>query len=162
MPSKVFLATLVASVLFVASGAIELGFSVIVGNQIHNIPKDGKEATRNLLYQRFPLTVGIVNGAFILATFFFMLPGLMSNSRGWLKSGGYMITVCGLFTLCVGVYLWVMTLRIKEDFFSTYLAQDPNVQSLIQTSVRESSSSSPNLSFPACFPPSTHFRTHMC
>ncbi|KND87373.1 hypothetical protein TOPH_07990 [Tolypocladium ophioglossoides CBS 100239] len=135
MPNKIFLATLAADGIFLATGCLELGFSLIVRSQMNNAPQDGQEAVRNLLYQGFPLTAGIVNAAFILAAFFFTFPGLISPMRGWLKVGGYMITFCGLFTLCVGVYLWVMTLRVKESFFPTFVAQDPAVQQLIQKSV---------------------------
>lgn len=135
MPNKVFLAALAVDIVFLATGCLELGFCLVVRSQMNNAAQDGQEAVRNLLYQSFPLTAGIVNAAFIIAAFVFTLPGLISPMRGWLKFGGYMVTVCGLFTLCVGVYLWVMTLRVKESFFPTYVAQDPTVQQLMQESV---------------------------
>lgn len=100
-----------------------------------NEPQDGEEATRNLLYKEFPLAAGIANGAFIIVAFVASLPGLLMPMRGWLKASGYMITVCGLFTLCVGVYLWVMTLNLGDNFFDTYLDQEPAVHDLIQTRV---------------------------
>ncbi|TQS33204.1 hypothetical protein Golomagni_06458, partial [Golovinomyces magnicellulatus] len=85
-------------------------------------------------YHRFPFTAGIINGAFILATFLFTLPGLLMSARSWLKASGYMITGCGIFTLCLGVFLWVMTLRIKEDLFPVYEDAETDIQSLVQTS----------------------------
>lgn len=135
MPDKVFLTTLAADVLFLATGAIQLGFSLVVQSHLGNTPKDGHEAIRNFLYHRFPFTAGIVNGAFILATFLFTLPGLLMSARSWLKASGYMITGCGIFTLCLGVFLWVMTLRIKEDLFPVYEDAESDIQSLVQTSV---------------------------
>ncbi|UNI24187.1 hypothetical protein JDV02_009954 [Purpureocillium takamizusanense] len=134
MPNKVFLAALAADVLFLATGCIQLGFCLIVRGLMNDVPSDGTEAVRNLLYRRFPLTAGIVNAALIIATFVFTVPGMMSPVRGWLKAGGYLITICGLYTLCVGVFLWIMTLRIKDAFFETYVDQTPAVQSLIQDS----------------------------
>lgn len=134
MPNKVFLAALAADVIFLASGALELGFSLVVSGQMFNKPQEGHEAVRNLLYQTFPLTAGVANASVILGAALFTLVGLMSPVRGWLMIGGYLIAVCGLLTLCIGVYLWVMTLRIKETFFPTYVAQDPSVQRLIQDS----------------------------
>ncbi|KAH8677052.1 hypothetical protein BGZ61DRAFT_360612 [Ilyonectria robusta] len=132
--NKVFLATVAADGLFLAAGIMELVFSLVVRSQMNDIPTDGEEATRNLLYQRFPLAAGIVNAAFILLTFVATLPGLFMPARGILKVGGYMVTFCAIFTMCVGVFLWVMTLRIRGEFVSVYVAQDPSVQSLIQNS----------------------------
>ncbi|PNY26701.1 Uncharacterized protein TCAP_03369 [Tolypocladium capitatum] len=134
MPNMVFLATLAADVLFLATGCIELGFSLVVNSQMTNAPQDGQGAIRNLLYQSFPLTAGIVNAVFILVAFFFTLPGFVSPVRVWFKLGGLMITFSGLFTMCVGVYLWVMTLQFKQSFFPTFVAQDPAVHKLIQQS----------------------------
>ncbi|KAF7558928.1 hypothetical protein G7046_g5241 [Stylonectria norvegica] len=134
MANRIFLVTVLANFLFLGTGILELAFSLVVRSQMNNLPSGGQEATRNLLHQRFPLTAGIVNAAFILVTFVATLPGLFMPTRGILKVGGYMVTLCAVFTMCVGVFLWVMTLRLKEDFVSVYLAQDPSVQSLIQTS----------------------------
>ncbi|EXV00623.1 hypothetical protein X797_006340 [Metarhizium robertsii] len=134
MANKVFTTTLGISLLFLASGCLELGFSLVVRNMMDSKPESGQEAVRNLLYQMFPLTAGIANGAATLATFAFTLLGLMSPMRSWLKAGGYLITLCGLFTLCLGVYLWIMTLRLKDGFFPTYLELEPGVQSLVQQS----------------------------
>ncbi|KAH0596779.1 hypothetical protein MHUMG1_05087 [Metarhizium humberi] len=135
MANKVFTTTLGISLLFLASGCLELGFSLVVRNMMDSKPESGQEAVRNLLYQMFPLTAGIANGAATLATFAFTLLGLMSPMRSWLKAGGYLITLCGLFTLCLGVYLWIMTLRLKDGFFPTYLELEPGVQSLVQQSL---------------------------
>ena len=145
MPCKVFLAALAADVLFLVTGCILLGFSLVVRNQMNNAPQDGPEAIRHLLYQRFPLTAAMVNAVFIFAASIFTIPGLMSPMRFLLKFGGYFVTICGLFTLVIGVYLWIMTLRIKASFFPTYVEQDPAVQSLIQVSVRQ-----PPPSLPPC------------
>ncbi|KAH6605619.1 tetraspanin [Trichoderma cornu-damae] len=134
MPDKVFLATLLADALFLASGAMELGFSIAAMNLKDKAPTDGKDATRHLVYQRFPLTAGIANAIFVLATFVFTIPALALAKRNLLKIGGYMITVCGAFTLAVGLYLWIMTLRLKETFEPVYAEQDSAIQSLVQTS----------------------------
>lgn len=135
MPDKTFVATLVANMLFLASGAMELGFCIAALNLKDKTPVDGRDATRHLLYQHFPLTVGIVNAVFVLATFVFTIPALALVKRSLLTISGYMITVCGVFTLAVGLYLWIMTLRLKETFAPIYAEQDPSIQSLVQTSV---------------------------
>lgn len=151
MPNKVFLAALAANIIFLGTGCLELGFSLVVRSQLFNKPQDGQEAVRLLLYQGFPLTAGIVNASFIIAASVFTLIGLMSPMRGWLKAGGYAVALCGLFTLCVGVFLWISTLRIKDAFFPVYVDQDPVVQQLIQTSVRLP---------PRSFAPKALFRRH--
>ena len=135
MVNKILAATLAAHVLFLGGGCLELGFCLIVRNTMDDTPEDGEEAVRNLLYRDFPLEAGIVNGALIVATFVAALPGLLTPVRGWLKAGAYMVTLCALFTLCVGVYLWIMTLKVGDAFFDTYVDQEPAVHDLIQTRV---------------------------
>ncbi|KAM0560962.1 hypothetical protein ACHAPJ_003460 [Fusarium lateritium] len=134
MVDKIFLATVIADILFLASGVMELVFSLVVRSLMNNMPSDGVDATRNLLYQRFPLTAGIVNAVFILVTFAATLPGLVMPARSFLKVSGYMVTLCSIFTMCVAVYLWVMTLKMRGQFFNIYIEQEPEVQSLIQNS----------------------------
>ncbi|KAH8171816.1 tetraspanin family protein [Sarocladium implicatum] len=133
MVNRILATTMGIHVLFLLTGCLSLGFSLIVRNLMDMDPNDGEEATRNLLYKEFPLTAGIANGALIIIAFVASLPGLLMPLRGWLKASGYMITICGVFTLCVGVYLWVLTLNIRESFFDTYLDQEPAVHDLIQT-----------------------------
>lgn len=135
MPDKVFLTTLAADALFLATGGIQLGFCLVVQSHLNDVPKTGHEATRSFLYHEFPFTAGIVNGSFILVTFLLTIPGLLMSVRTWLKASGYMITVCGIFTLCIGVFLWILTLRVKEDLFPVFSSADESIQSLIQTSV---------------------------
>lgn len=55
MTNKILVAFVVADVLFLLSGAVELGFSIVVGNIMTETAVDGQTAARNLLYQRFPL-----------------------------------------------------------------------------------------------------------
>lgn len=56
MVNAVLGAYVVADLLFAGTGAILLGFSVIVQNFMFEVPTDGVQAVRNLLYQQFPLT----------------------------------------------------------------------------------------------------------
>jgi len=79
--------------------------------------------------------VGIVNSVFIFVAFLFTIPGLITPARGWLKLGGWMTTICGMFSLILGLYLWILTLKTKEDFAPLYFAQPPEIQELMQTAV---------------------------
>ncbi|KAK4649477.1 uncharacterized protein QC761_119270 [Podospora bellae-mahoneyi] len=132
MVNKVQAAYVMADGLFLLMGIFIIGFSVIVGNIRDEIPENGRQAARNLLYQRFPLTAGIVNAVFIFLTFMVTLPGLATQSRGWLKLGAYMTTFCGLFSMILGLFLWILTLKTREDFAPLYWAQPANVQQLMQ------------------------------
>lgn len=51
----------------------------------------------------------------------------------WTKLGVYMTVFSSLFTMVLGLYLWVMTLRTKEDFEPLWIAQTSEVQDLMQT-----------------------------
>jgi hypothetical protein len=55
MGNKILMAFVAADILFLISGAIQLGFSIIVQNTMNNVANDGETLARNLLYQRFPL-----------------------------------------------------------------------------------------------------------
>ncbi|KAK4237842.1 hypothetical protein C8A03DRAFT_44346 [Achaetomium macrosporum] len=131
--NKVQLAYVVSDGLFLLMGIFILAFSIIVGNIKDEVPTDGQQAARNLLYQGFPLTAGIVNAVFIFLTFLVTLPGLATASRGWLKLAGYMAVFCAIFSMALGLDLWISTLRIREDFAPLFSAQSEDVRSLMQT-----------------------------
>lgn len=135
MVNKILLAAVAADVLFLAAGASQLAFALVVRNLMDEDPQEGRQAARNLLYQRFPLEAGLVNAIFIFVTFFVTLPGLLTPARSWLKLSGFLVTICAIFTLCIGIFLWVLTLNSGKDFFDIWMAQEPKVQSLMQTSV---------------------------
>ncbi|TPX13884.1 uncharacterized protein E0L32_005584 [Thyridium curvatum] len=133
MANKILLAYIGADGLFVIMGAIMLGFSVIVQNDAFTTPAEGMQAARNLFYQKFPLTAGIVNAVFIFVTFLSTVPAIITPSRAWLKISGYLVTVCAAFSLILGLYLWILTLTVKKDFAPIWIAQTPEIQSLMQT-----------------------------
>jgi hypothetical protein len=136
MVNKVLLTTAFFNVLVLASGVLILTTSLVIRSQMNRTTTDGPSALRNLIFVRLPLDAGIANGVFILITSVLSLPGiLMQSTRGWLKLTGYMVTVCGLFTMCLGVYLWIMTLKIGEGFQQVYEELEPDIQSLIQSDV---------------------------
>ncbi|KAF4124638.1 tetraspanin [Geosmithia morbida] len=135
MANKLLIVVIVADILFLATGILELAFSVVTQQRGNRDPANGEDVIRDLVDQRLPLTPGIINGVFILASFVATLPGLlMPTTRGWLKAAGYMVTVCGLFSLILGVDLWLMTLKIGTNFGNVYVDLDSNQQELVQTS----------------------------
>ncbi|KAI0125223.1 tetraspanin [Xylariales sp. AK1849] len=134
MVNKVQAAFVAVDGLFAMMGAIMLGFSVIVLNTCFNPPTEGTQAAQDLLYQRFPLTAGVANGAFTLFIFLVTLPALATPSRGWLKFVGYLVVADALFTMIIGLDLWIITLRTKQEFSQIWIAQTAQVQDLMQTS----------------------------
>lgn len=71
----------------------------------------------------------------IFATFVLTLPAIAMPTRGWLKISSYLVVANALFSVVIGLYLWITTLRTKENFSPVWNAQTPNVQSLMQTTV---------------------------
>lgn len=136
MANKILAAYIVADFLFVLMGALMLGFSIIVGNVRNEIPTEGEQAARNLLYQKFPLTAGLVNAIFIIVTFVLTIPALSTPARGWLKMSGYLVAVNALFSLVIGLFLWIITLKTKDDLFPVWSAQTPQVQSLMEVTFK--------------------------
>jgi hypothetical protein len=84
--NKILVAFVVADILFLISGAIELGFSIVVNNIMDELPDDGETIARNLLYQRFPL-----QGEFVDAPALYWEGEKRSLSAGGLSHGK-----CGL------------------------------------------------------------------
>ncbi|KAK4453520.1 hypothetical protein QBC34DRAFT_208837 [Podospora aff. communis PSN243] len=133
MASKVTLAYLVSDLLFVLMGIFMLAFSIIVQNIQFEEPTNGRQAARNLLYQRFPLTAGIANAIFVFATFVVTIPGIITPARGWLKVSGIMATFSAIFSMIIGLFLWITTLKTKGDFAPLWMAQPAAIQELMQT-----------------------------
>jgi hypothetical protein len=63
------------------------------------------------------------------------LPGLATAARKWLKLAGYMAVVCAIFSMCLGLYLWILTLKSRGDFAPLFAAQSDQVKSLMQVEV---------------------------
>ncbi len=83
------------------------------------------------------IAAGIANAVMIFITFLITLPGIITPARIWLKLGGVMATICGMFSMVIGLYLWILTLKTKGDFAPLWMAQSAAVQDLMQTTVSE-------------------------
>ncbi|KKA28943.1 hypothetical protein TD95_004674 [Thielaviopsis punctulata] len=132
MPSKVLLTTMVLDFLFAVTGALMVGFSVVVKGNMNKDLKNGEEIARHLVYARWPLDASLANGIMILMTFLLTIPGLLIPTRIWIKLGGFFVIVSAIFTLCIGVYLWVLTLATKKDTFKIWSEQSSDAQSQLE------------------------------
>ncbi|KAB5560143.1 hypothetical protein GE09DRAFT_80399 [Coniochaeta sp. 2T2.1] len=133
MRDKVLLSYIIVDALFAATGALMLGFCVVIKNLMFETPTRGDQAARDLLYQQFPLNAGIVNAVFIFITFLVTVPGIVMPQRVWLKLGVSMTVVSAVFSMILGLWLWIMTLKTKESFHALWITQPASVQDLMQT-----------------------------
>ena len=53
-------------------------------------------------------------------------------TRGWLKFHGYMTVVCALYSMVLGLLIWVTTLRTRENLLPVWDRQPTTTQSLLQ------------------------------
>lgn len=77
-----------------------------------------------------------MNGILILASFILTIPAMITPTRGWLKLSTYFIVSSALFSVILGLYMWILTLRTKEEFSPIWDTQTATVQDLMQTQVR--------------------------
>lgn len=78
---------------------------------------------------------GIANSVLIFVTFLLTIPAIITPTRSWLKFGSVMVLLCGIFSLVIGLVLWILTLKTKEDFAGLWGSQPAAVQDLMQTRV---------------------------
>lgn len=119
-------------VLFVAVGGLILGFTIISQSSMQ---RDATEETvaQLVLLGRVPLTAGIVNAVLIFITFFVSLPTFfLPANRTWLRAQGWFIVVTTVYTLCLGLAIWLETLQTRRRLATVWEEQRPLVQSLLQ------------------------------
>lgn len=122
----------IADFLYLATGALLLGYSLIEQSNMSSTPDKGN-VIRNLLLIYSPNTAGIVNAAFIFFGFLVSIPGLiLPTTRGWLKFFGGIVVINAIFTMIIGLFIWFHTLKTRSEFSSVYAALPASSQSLIQ------------------------------
>ena len=85
----------------------------------------------------FPSTASIGNAILIFITFLIAVPGIIiPTTRGWLKLHGFMVVVCAMFTLVIGLDIWFETLKTRDNLSQIWNQQPSSVQSLLQQEVR--------------------------
>lgn len=82
------------------------------------------------------LQAGAANAALIFLTFIISIPGMiLPTSRIWLKLHGYMVFVCALFTLVLGLSIWFDTLTTRTRLLDVWDNVPSAEQSILQTTV---------------------------
>ncbi|EED19371.1 conserved hypothetical protein [Talaromyces stipitatus ATCC 10500] len=121
-----------ANFLYMAGGIMLLVGSLLFSQTINSTPTlDSAPAI--VLLEMVPEKVALVNAIFVFATFVLVLPTMiLRTSRIWLKLQGWMVIVSGLFTLVIGLIIWIETLRTRATLNTSWGKQTPEVQSLLQ------------------------------
>jgi len=132
MPSGVTTSFLVMEALFLGTGIMITVATVLWMNEMKVAPTLDS-VTRLVLISHFPMQALLANGIFIFITVLFAIPSMIiPTSRSWLKLHGWLVVVCAIFTLILGLNEWLQTLTIRANLASYWGEQPNDVQSLIQ------------------------------
>lgn len=79
----------------------------------------------------------MVNAIIMFITFLATIPALlMPTSRMWLKLHGYLVFICAMVSMVIGLVLWFDTLKTRSNLSTVWASQTQEVQSLLQQKVR--------------------------
>ncbi|KAF2873179.1 tetraspanin [Massariosphaeria phaeospora] len=132
MPSKLMIIYVAFDLIFAACGGLLMGFSLISEQRLRNTPTVDNVA-QNLLLGQCPLTAGVVNSIFVFVTFILSLPALfLPLNRGWLRAQGWLVVFSAIFTLGLGLTVWVETLETRRRLNDIWGGEAPLIQSLLQ------------------------------
>ncbi|RAO64945.1 uncharacterized protein BHQ10_000957 [Talaromyces amestolkiae] len=129
---KILLSYAGANFLFMAGGIILLVGSLLFSQAVNSTPTMNS-APSILLLKMVPEKVALVNAIIVFATFLLALPSMiMRDSRLWLQLQGWLVIVSGVFTLVIGLIIWIETLRTRAALNTSWGQQTSAVQSLLQ------------------------------
>ena len=83
------------------------------------------------------MTLGaIANAILIFVTALVALPGiLLGKDRKFLRVHSWLVIVCGILSLVVGLIIWFGTLQTRTTLGTIYAQQSPDMQMQIQEEV---------------------------
>lgn len=132
MPTKLMMIFVGLDFIFAGCGGLLLGFTLTSEQRMRETPTI-ENVIQNILLGQCPLTAGVVNAIFIFVTFLLSLPGLfLPTNRGWLRTQGWLVVFCAIFTLGLGLAVWVETLQTRTGLSHIWAKETPLVQSLLQ------------------------------
>jgi len=136
MRDNVLLTFVGVDILFVVAGALLLVFGLMMQDDISQTPTL-ETAARNLLLLQCPLSAAIGNAVLVFVTFVVSIPAIViPSSRGWLKLHGYLVVVCAVYTLILGLSIWFETLKERRNLSGIWTAQPASTQSLLQQKLK--------------------------
>lgn len=129
--SPTFTTFLVCEVVFVLTAVLMIVASILWMKEASSATLEN--IARHILLKDFPLSATIANGAMVIVTFMLVLPAIaVPTSTTWLKAHGWMVVVCAIFTLCLGLNEWLQTLRTRANLSVIWGQQTVAMQSLLQ------------------------------
>ncbi|KAF2404175.1 hypothetical protein EJ06DRAFT_469708 [Trichodelitschia bisporula] len=130
--NKLMLTYLLISFLFLSCAGLLIGFAIL-SEAAERAPPTISNIAFEILLRQCPLTGAIVNAIFMFATFLVSLPALaLPMNRGWLKLQGWLVVLCSVFTLSLGLFVWFDTLQTRSNLNGVWGRQGAEVQSLLQ------------------------------
>lgn len=132
MVNQVLASFVVSDFVFLATGVLLISAAAIWQKELQSLPTE-ESVGRVLLLQRAPLTAAIANGALVLFAFLLSLPAFaLPTSRTWLKLHGWVVVVCAVFTMVLGLNEWIQTLTTRANLETVWGQQTNDIQSLLQ------------------------------
>src|SRR5690349_5410258 len=154
MANKVLVAFLGTEMLFLLAAGLLIAFPLMMHARME-LPPTVDTVVEDLLLQRCPMTglphhgtyssnhfintsnlAAIANAVIMFVTFLTTIPAvLMPTSRLWLKLQGYLVFVCAVMSMIIGLVLWYDTLRTRSNLSTVWALQTQQVQSMLQQKV---------------------------
>jgi len=123
---------IVSDVILLATGVLLIACAVVWQGETTVAPTT-KTVGRLLLLERCPLAAVIANGALVIIAFLISLPAFaLPSSRSWLKIHSWLVVVCMIFTLVLGLNEWIQTLTTRANLEAMWGKQGQDTQSMLQ------------------------------
>lgn len=131
---RLSLAHVAAVLLYALSGvamiAVALFFKAFIQRPV--VEGDSTLAATVLALAPVDLNHGLVAGVFVFLSVLLALPGVITNSRGFLKASSIVNVMATVATLAVGLELWFFTLIERQEYGSLWQAQSKLSAGLLQ------------------------------
>jgi len=132
MVGSVVASYVATNIIFLGTGILLISAAAIWQKELMGEPTM-ESVARFLLLKKAPLSAVIANGVMVLAAFLLSLPTFaLPTSRTWLKAHGWLVMVCALFTMVLGLMEWVTTLTTRANLETIWGQQTPQIQSMLQ------------------------------
>ncbi|KAF3936924.1 hypothetical protein ABW19_dt0207211 [Dactylella cylindrospora] len=121
-----------SNILFLISGVILIVMGFLwLGHDDTALTVDN--APYVILLWHLPCGAILANGIVVVITFVISIPAvLLPLSVNWLRLHGWMTVVCSMFSLVLGLIVWVDTLAERATMSEMWVDVGPSIQTLLQ------------------------------
>jgi len=132
MVNAVLTSYVVSDVVLLATGVLLISAAAVWQREMASEPT-AESVGRLLLLQGCPLIAVIANGALVILSFVLSLPAFaLPTSRSWLKLHSWLVVICLIFTLILGLNEWIQTLTTRANLEKMWGQQSEVTQSMLQ------------------------------